>query len=284
MMLWRVNFEARNGYSFELGTQITEVTSHTNRLTPCCILGDNRIEVLSMDKKGLEIFDEVKRLIVVAAHPDDLESICGGTIALLTGRGVEVYSVNCTLGDIGTQDAATIRPSLATTRLAETEAAANDLGIVQTYNLGHHDGELMPDLELRAQIARLYRVTQADTLVTFDPFWTGQIHPDHRAAGQAALDAYMPAKMPLYRPEQLNEPHASLGCLERIFLFSTSREPDIYVDVGQVYQTKIKACQAHQSQFPKGEESLEWMKERDKNAGQVIDVMYAESFKTLPVW
>ena len=78
---------------------------------------------------SLEAFDDVKRLIVVAAHPDDLETICGGTIALLVQRGVTVYSVNCTLGDIGTQDAATTRPAVATARLTEAEDAARLLGI-----------------------------------------------------------------------------------------------------------------------------------------------------------
>jgi len=234
--------------------------------------------------RGFEAFEKTQRLIVVAAHPDDLETICGGAICKLTHQGVKVFSVNCTLGDIGTQDAATIRPALASTRLAETEEAARILGIERTYNLGHHDGELLPDLELRAQIARLYRLTQADTLVTFDPFWAGQIHPDHRAAGQAALDAYMPSKMPLYRPEQINETGAGLGCIERVFLFSTSREPDIYFEVTEVYETKLAACMAHRSQFPTGEESLEWMKERDEQAGSVIEVKYAELFKEMAVW
>lgn len=233
---------------------------------------------------GLEAFDEVERLIVVAAHADDLETICGGTIALLVRRGVKVFSVNCTLGDIGTQTADVIRPALAATRLAETEAAARILGLEPTYNLGHHDGELVPSLELRAQIARLYRVTQADTLFTFDPYWTGQIHPDHRAAGQAALDAYMPAKMPLYRPEQLREPEAGPSRLERIFLFATAREPDIFVDVTGVYETKLQACLAHRSQFPKGEENLNWMKELDRKPGERIGATYAEVFKRIDVW
>lgn len=233
---------------------------------------------------GLDAFENVKRLIVVAAHPDDLESICGGTIWKLTQQGVTVFSVNCTLGDIGTQDPATVRPALASTRLAETKAAAGILGIEQTFNLGHHDGELLPDLEVRAQLARLYRITQADTLLTFDPFWRGQIHPDHRAAGQAALDAYMPSKMPLYRPEQLNEPGAKLGCIERVYLFSTSRKPDIYIDITDMYDHKLAACMAHKSQFPKGEESLEWMKELDAKSGEVIGVKYAEVFKEMGVW
>ena len=128
---------------------------------------------------GIEAFDEIKRLIVVAAHPDDLEVVCGGTIALLADRGVEIISVNCTLGDIGTQERDLGRQLLATTRLAETEAAAKILGIKEVYNLGHHDGELMPDLEVRAQLARLYRQSQADTLFTFDPFleWTDTPRP-----------------------------------------------------------------------------------------------------------
>jgi LmbE family N-acetylglucosaminyl deacetylase len=236
------------------------------------------------DIRGIEAFDEVERLIVVAAHPDDLETMAGGTIARLVSRGVQVFSVNCTLGDIGAQDGNLARPALASTRLAETEAAAAILGVKQCFNLGRHDGELVADLDLRAQLARLYRLTQTDTLWTFDPFWPGQVHPDHRAAGQAALDAYMPSKMPLYRPEQLNESGAGLGRVERVFLFATDREPDVFVDVGQVYESKLAACLAHRSQFPDGEESLEWMKQLDQMRGEAIGVPYSESFKSLPVW
>ncbi|GAB4433268.1 MAG: PIG-L family deacetylase [Anaerolineae bacterium] len=239
---------------------------------------------MTTELKGIEAFADAQRLIVVAAHPDDLETMCGGTIALLVQRGVKVFSVNCTLGDIGTQETNVMRLALATTRLAETDEAARILGIEETHNLGRHDGELLPDLELRAQIARLYRLTQADTLWTFDPFWPGQIHPDHRAAGQAALDAYMPSKMPLYRPEQLNEPGAGLGCLQRIFLFSTDRSPDIFVDVMDVYETKLAACLAHRSQFPQGLENLEWMKDLDRGHGQPVGLTYAEAFKQMDVW
>ena len=234
--------------------------------------------------RGLEAFDEVKRLIIVAAHPDDMETMVGGTAALLVRRGVAIFSVNCTLGDIGTQEAGVQRPVLASTRMAETNEAARLLGLQHSFNLGHHDGELVPDLELRAQIARLYRLTQADTLWTFDPFWAGQIHADHRAAGQAALDAYMPSKMPLYRPEQLDETGAGLGCLERVFFFSTDRDPDIFIDVSEVYPAKLAASLAHHSQVPQGEESLEWMKEMDRQHGQAFNLGYAESFKQIEVW
>jgi LmbE family N-acetylglucosaminyl deacetylase len=233
---------------------------------------------------GIEAFAEVKRLIVVAAHPDDLECLCAGTLAMLVARGVEVFSVNCTLGDIGTQERGAVRPAWAATRLTETDAAAHILGLLATYTLGHHDGELEPTLEVRAQIARLYRITQADTLFTFDPYWTGQIHPDHRAAGQAALDAYMPSKMPLYRPEQLAEPQAALSVLQRVFLFSSDREPSILVDVTPVYPSKIAAVLAHRSQFPQGEAGLDWLRRMDGEAGKPINATYAERFKQMEVW
>lgn len=234
--------------------------------------------------QNLDAFADVKRLIVIAAHPDDLETMCGGTIYQLAQRGVEITSVNCTLGDIGAQNDALSRPALATARLAETEAAAQVLGLRQTFNLGRPDGELLPDLALRAELARLYRLTQADTLFTFDPHWVGQIHPDHRAAGQAALDAYMPSKMPLYRPEQLNEAGAALGCLARVFVFSTDRDPEVVVDVTAVYLQKIAATIAHKTQFPDGEANLDWLKEIDSGIGQRIGVTYAEQFKQINVW
>lgn len=237
-----------------------------------------------METPGIEAFADVRRLIVVAAHPDDLETICGGTIALLASRGVKIFSVNCTLGDIGTQDAAATRPAVATTRLLEAEEAARILGIEQVHSLGHHDGELEANLELRAQIARFYRITQADTLFTFDPFWPGQVHPDHRAAGQAAIDAYMPSKMPLYRPEHLREPGAGLGVLQRVFLFSTDREPDVFIDVSSAYEAKLAACMAHRSQFPQGLDSLQWLQGWDEERGKAIGAARAESFRRMTVW
>ena len=237
-----------------------------------------------MTSQGIDAFQDVQRLIVVGAHADDGETMCGGTLALLARRGVHIALVNCTLGDLGAQDAGVARPALAALRRQETEAAARTLGIAQTFTLDHHDGELLPSLELRAELARLYRITGTDTLFTFDPYWAGQIHPDHRAAGQAALDAFIPAKMPLYRPEQLAAPGAALSRLERIYLFATGNDPGVLVDVTPVYDVKVEASLAHASQFPDGEKSLEWMRKLDRGRGEVIGVPYAEAFRPVEVW
>lgn len=236
------------------------------------------------DVQGFEAFDEVKRVIVVAAHPDDLECCCGGTIARLIARGVSVVSINCTLGDIGAQEATITRSALAVQRLAETGEAARSLGIEYTANLGRHDGELVADLALRAEIARFYRIVQADTLFTFDPWWVGQLHPDHRAAGQAALDAYMPSKMPLYRPEQLREPGAALCTLQRAFLFNPGDRANVYVDIAESRAAKVASVVAHHSQFPKGVEGLKWLDDWDAETGKAAGCAFAEGFRRLEVW
>lgn len=234
-----------------------------------------------MDLPGIEAFDNVKRAIVVTAHPDDMEKVCGGVVAILVERGVKIFSVNCTPGDIGTTDPHMNRLTLSSTRIREADAGAHILGIAQTFCLGHRGGELVASLELRAQLARLYRLTQVDTLLTYDPFCVGQIHPDHRAAGQAALDAYIPSRMPLYRPEQFFEEGVAVSQLKHIFLFATTRTPNIFIDVTGAYEVKISACLAHKSQFPNGEVDLTAITATDRAAGQVIGAPYAESFKLL---
>ena len=93
----------------------------------------------------------------------------------------------------------------------------------------------------------------------------------------------MPSKMPLYRPDQLTDT-IKLSNVQRIFFFGSRRDPDIFVDVEPVYETKMAACRAHVSQFPKGDESLVWMNELDKRRGEPVGLNYAETFRALDVW
>src|SRR5512136_467286 len=104
--------------------------------------------------------DEIKRILVVAAHPDDLETTSGGTLALLIERGIEVALLLGTDGDIGTHDLNFTRETLAATRRQETLAAAAQLGLKEVIFLGRHDGELVADLTLRAEVASAYRRLQ----------------------------------------------------------------------------------------------------------------------------
>lgn len=232
---------------------------------------------------GIEAFSEVERAIVVCAHADDMETIMGGTISLLAARGVEIFEVICTLGDIGSNDERYTRDTLAAVRREEARDAGRMLGLIEVVTLDYHDGELEPTLELRAQLVSYYRAWQPDTLFTFDPTWPGQIHPDHRASGRAAVDALMPSRQRLYRPEQLAT--AKLAAITSAFLFSPT-QPDVFVDVTGVYDRKVAASIAHKSQFPEGDKNLDWMRRLDTAAAEQIGLQdhNVEQFCTLRLW
>ena len=141
---------------------------------------------------------------MVAAHPDDLETTSGGTLALLMGRGVEVALLLGTDGDIGTHDLCfTPRNVGHGAPAGDAGGSGTTLGIKDVFFLSHHDGELVADLALHAEVADIYRCWQPDTIFTFDPAWGGQAHPNHIAASHATVDAHMPSKMELYHPDQL---------------------------------------------------------------------------------
>jgi LmbE family N-acetylglucosaminyl deacetylase len=228
--------------------------------------------------------DEIKRILVVAAHPDDLETTSGGTLALLIGRGIEVALLLGTDGDIGTHDLTFTRETLAAVRRQETLAGAAALGIQDVFFLGHHDGELVADLALRAEVANIYRRWQPDTIFTFDPAWGGQAHPDHIAAGRAAVDAYMPSKMELYHPEQLGN-GVKVADVKRFYFFGGSnREGEITIDISSAWDRKIAATRCHLSQFGQKEEALLWLAAWNHETGKCCGLEYAEAFHPMQVW
>jgi len=227
---------------------------------------------------------EVQRVMVVAAHPDDLETTCGGTLTLLVQQEVELVLLLATDGDIGTHDAAHTRATLAAVRREETLEAAKLLGLKEVVFLGHHDGELVAGLDLRAEVALAYRRFQPDTIFTFDPSWGGQAHPDHTAAGRAAVDAYMPSKMELYHPEQLGN-GTKVADVKRFYFFGGStREGEIVIDITSVWENKVAATRCHISQFGQKEEALEWMASWNREIGTCCGIEYAESFHSMSVW
>ena len=228
--------------------------------------------------------DDIRRILVVAAHPDDLETTSGGTLALLIERGIAVALLLGTDGDIGTHDPSFTRETLAAVRRQETLAGAVALGIKEVFFLGHHDGELVADLALRAEVAGIYRRWQPDTIFTFDPAWGGQAHPDHIAAGRAAVDAYMPSKMELYHPEQLGN-GVKVADVKRFFFFGGSnRAGEITIDISPAWERKIAATRCHLSQFGQKEEALQWLAAWNHETGKCCGLEYAEAFHPMQVW
>ncbi len=136
---------------------------------------------------------------MVAAHPDDPDFGVAGTAARLASEGNAVHYVMCTSGDAGSDDPGIMPAELVRIREAEQAAAGRILGLAGVWFLRYPDGELEPTLELRKALVREMRRLKADVVLCQDPRsivdddGTYLNHPDHRAAGQAALDAAFPA-------------------------------------------------------------------------------------------
>lgn len=200
------------------------------------------------------------RVLVVLAHPDDPEFFCGGTVARWTAEGREVVYCLLTRGDKGADDEGVDSEALARQREKEQRAAAAVLGVREVLFLDFEDGYLVPDLQLRRAITRVIRQVRPTTVVTCDPtnvYGNYINHPDHRAAGQATLDALWPAtRSALYFPELLDEglePHK----VHEVYVAASVR-PNLTVDVTAFMEQKLAALAEHKSQI----QDLEGLRER----------------------
>src|SRR5947208_11078046 len=135
---------------------------------------------------------EVQRILVINAHPDDVDFSAAGTIALWTDAGIEVTYCIVTDGDAGGHDQSVPRPEMAQLRRAEQTAAAKQVGVHDLRFLGYPDGRVEPTLELRKDLSRVIRMLRPDRVLCPSPdrnyLRLGASHPDHRAVGAAALD------------------------------------------------------------------------------------------------
>jgi LmbE family N-acetylglucosaminyl deacetylase len=186
--------------------------------------------------------------LVVMAHPDDNEFVCGGTVAYLTKRGWNVHIVVTTSGNKGTKDIKMTPQRLAATREEEQRRAAAILGADEPTFLGFPDGYIENTNELRGLIVRQLRIHRPDLVITWDGFRPGFNHRDHRRTGRATYDAIYPAGDDhLYYPRDKDEglePYRP-----RVLLLAGTNEPDYDVDVSGVLRIKIRSIMAHESQI-----------------------------------
>ena len=205
------------------------------------------------------------RVLVVLAHPDDPEFFCGGTIARWAEAGREIHYCLLTRGDKGADDDAKTPEDLASIRELEQRAAAEVLGVTDVRFLDYEDGYLVPDLDLRKDIVRVIRQVRPDIVVTCDPtnFFPGNRyinHADHRAAGQATLDAVYPAaRSSLYFPALSRDEGFQPYKVHEIYV-AGAQHPNIEVDVTSTLHKKIRALSEHKSQI----QDIEALEERLK--------------------
>lgn len=189
-----------------------------------------------------------RRAMVITAHPDDCEFMCGGTVAVLTAAGFEVDIVVVTSGNKGTKDPAMTGQRLAATREEEQRRAAQILGAREPVFFGFHDGGVQDDDELRELVTRVLRGRRPELVITWDGFRPGFNHRDHRNVGRATYDAIFPAADDhLYHPEHKDDglaPHRPVA-----LLLGGSDQADFHVDIAPVFRRKVRAVLAHGSQM-----------------------------------
>jgi LmbE family N-acetylglucosaminyl deacetylase len=229
---------------------------------------------------------EFERALVVFAHPDDAEFLCGGTVARWTRDGTEVHYVCATDGSAGWNGPDLGREEIARTREREMRDAADVLGVSGVDFLSYVDGSLQADLALRRDVCREVRRRRPEVVVTFDPsmLWAGRSyinHPDHRAVGQAVLDvvACDAPTRPQF-PELLDEGFEPYS-VPRLWLAGDAGQSDQRVDIGETIDLKIKALKAHVSQIENmGEFDVdERMRRWAEREAEDDDFEYGEAFR-----
>ena len=219
------------------------------------------------------------KVMAIFAHPDDAEFTCGGTVSAWAKAGSEVAYVVCTDGNKGGDDLPLGSEKLAELRREEQLVAARRLRVRDVYFLGHPDGDLARAKGLEEELARLIRGFRPELVLAWDPWKRYQLHPDHRAAGMASLDAVVAAANPRMYPEQLAggaRPHRT----ETVYLFG-AEEPDTWVDVSDTFGAKLEAIALHKSQVRDAKEVAGWMSRCNRGYGVQAGCAYAEAFKVL---
>jgi LmbE family N-acetylglucosaminyl deacetylase len=195
----------------------------------------------------------IERILVVTAHPDDVDFGSAGSVARWTDAGIEVAYCICTSGEAGGFDASVSRTEMAEIREAEQRAAAKVVGVSDVTFLGYPDGRLETSIALRRDISRVIRRVRPQRVVGPSPERSFQrvyaSHPDHLAAGEATMAAVYPdARNQFAHPELLAEGFEPWAASE--MYLATFGAPDVFVDVTDTFERKLDALKCHVSQHP----------------------------------
>jgi len=216
-------------------------------------------------------------VLSIQPHPDDTEISAGGTVAMLTARGCRVVYVTVTDGGAGTTDPGVSWHELVGIRAREQEEAARILGVSELVWLNYRDSELRPTVELRDRLVTLVRRYRPDLILTVDPWLPYEAHPDHVATGLAASQAFFFSGLPNVNRQDLEaglQPHYA-----QYIAYYWTRRPNLYIDVSDKMELKVRAMAAHRSQLTP--ELLDLLVKYSELHGADSGYRYAEAFKVL---
>jgi LmbE family N-acetylglucosaminyl deacetylase len=222
-------------------------------------------------------------IAAVAAHPDDIERWCAGTLARAIDAGAQVRLLLATSGEAGSSAAHATRKSVAIQRERETRSAADRLGIAEVAFLGEADGAVENTASLRRTLVRWIRRWRPTVLFTFDPEYPDPpylSHRDHRSVGRAALDAVYPLARDRLAFPELDEDGMSPHAVGAVWLFASTRAT-AYVDIASTFERKVSARLAHESQTSDPVALTERWRVSATTVGARVTLGVAEAFTVL---
>jgi LmbE family N-acetylglucosaminyl deacetylase len=230
---------------------------------------------------------ELERILIVTAHPDDVDFGAAGSVAAWTDDGIEVSYCIVTDGDAGGFDPAVPRNEIGGIRRAEQTAAAACVGVTDVRFLGHPDGRLESTIELRRDISRVIRQVRPQRVVTQSPVRNYEriyaSHPDHLATGEATLCAVYPDARNPFAHLELAAEGLEAWTVPEVWLMA-GEKPDVHVDITDVIDRKVKALLSHVSQMTDpdtiDERMRGWAGATAKMVG-LPDGRYAEAFRRI---
>lgn len=217
-------------------------------------------------------------ILAIAAHRDDVELTCGGTLVKQARLGAQTGIIDLTQGEMGSRGSASIRA-------AEASAAAAVLGVSMRRNLELPDAGIENTVETRRQLARLIRELRPRVVIA--PSAKGR-HPDHRVASELIRDACFLAGLTRLDPD--TAPHRPLKVLHAMAYREDHEKPTFVVDISEEFETKLAAIKCYGSQFdgatwagevyPNGEPLYDIVRHQAAHYGSLIRRQYGEPFLT----
>ena len=222
------------------------------------------------------------RILAIGAHPDDIEILCGGTLAKYSKQGHHVYMAHLCNGCLGSKDT----PPETLAKIRDNEAK-NSAGLIGAVTLGPIAGdlEIYPTRDMRIRVVDIIRQARPDIIITHS---LDDYMPDHVTTGQLVFDAAFTATLPLYKTDYpAHEKITPIYQMDTVAGFCF--EPDVYVDISDFFETKKKMLLFHESQYKwiKGHHQSDPVQLIEKMAGfrgLQCGVEYAEAFKKVRVW
>ena len=217
-------------------------------------------------------------ILAIAAHRDDVELTCGGTLIKAVALGRTTAVIDLTQGELGTRGSAELRGE-------EADRAAHVMGLSARENLGLPDGGVLNTPETRARLAVAIR--QFAPIVVIAPSIRGK-HPDHTMSSQLIRDACFAAGLKKVEPQV--PPHRPRKVVHCLAYREDNVKPTFVVDITDTFEKKLEAIKCYSSQFddaiqagevfPNGEPLYDIIRHHAAHYGSLIRTRYGEPFFT----